>query len=109
MLTRGAPRQLWDDCLELEAYIHSRSINSVYCLDGKVPKTYMSRESADIGQFCELAWYNRIMYNPGTIDYPDEPLCLGKYLGPAIDVGLAITTKMLQLNGKVVYRSMYSP
>ncbi len=49
------------------------------------------------------------MYCPGTIDYPDEPLRLGKYLGPAIDVGPAMTTKLLQDNGKVVYRSTYRP
>ncbi len=48
MLTTGAPRWLWDDCLELEAYIHSLSANIVYRLDGEVPKTYMSGETADI-------------------------------------------------------------
>ncbi len=109
MLATGAPRQLWDDCLELEAYILSHSANSVYRLDGKVPDTYMSGETADISQFCELALYNWIMYRPGTIDYPDEPLRLWKYLGPAIDVGLAMTAKILQHNGKVVYLSMYQP
>ncbi len=69
----------------------------------------MSGETADISQFCELAWYDWVMYLPGTIDYPNEPLRLGKYLGPAIDVGPAITAKILQHKGKVVYRSMYQP
>ncbi len=109
MLATGVPRQLWDDCLELEAYIHSHSANSVYLLDGKVPKTYMSGETADISQFCKLAWYDWIMYCPGTIDYPDEPLHIRKYLGPAIDVGPAMTAKILQQNGNVVYRSTYQP
>ncbi len=35
MLATGTPRLLWDDCLELEAYICSHSANSVYRLDGK--------------------------------------------------------------------------
>ncbi len=74
MLMSGAPRCLWDDCLELKAYIRSHSTNSMYCLDGKVLETYMSGETADISQFCELAWYDWIMYRPGTIEYPDEPL-----------------------------------
>ncbi len=99
MLMSGAPRHLWDDCLELEAYIRSHSTNSVYRLDGKVLETYMSGETADNGQFCVLAWYDCIMYRPGTIDYPDEPLRLGRYLGPAIDVGPAMTAKILQQNG----------
>ncbi len=64
---------------------------------------------ADISQFCELAWYNWIMYCLITIDYPDEPLRLGKYLGPAIDVGPATTAKILQQNGKTVYNSTYRP
>ncbi len=49
------------------------------------------------------------MYHPGTIDCLDESLYLGKYLGPAIDVGLAMATKALQHNCKVVYRSKYQP
>ncbi len=69
----------------------------------------MSGETADISQFCELAWYDRVIYRPGTIDYPDEPLHLGKYLGPVIDVGPAMTAKKLQHNSKVVYRSTYQP
>ncbi len=69
----------------------------------------MSGETTDISQFCELAWYNWVMYCPGTIDYPNEPLRLGKYLGTAIDVGPAMTAKILQHNGKVVYRSTYRP
>ncbi len=109
ILTSGAPRCLWDDCLELEAYIRSRSTNSMYHLDGEVPETYMSGETADISQFCELAWYDWIMNHPGTIDYPDEPLHLGRYLSPAIDVGPAMTAKILQQNGEVVYRSTYRP
>ncbi len=102
MLAAGVPRQLWDDCLEQEAYIHSQIVNSIYCLDDKVPETYMPRETTDISQFCELAWYNWIMYCPGTIDYPDEPLRLRKYLGPAINVGPAMTAKIFQHNGEVV-------
>ncbi len=109
MLTSGAPRCLLDDCLELEAYIRSHSTNSVYRLDGKVPETYMSGETADISQFCKLAWYNWIMYRPVTIEYPDEPLQLGRYLGPAIDVGPAMTAMILQQNGEVVYHSTYHP
>ncbi len=62
----------------------------------------MSGETTDISQFCELAWYDRVIYCPGTFDYPNEPLHLKKYLGPAIDVGPAIAAKILQHNGKVV-------
>ncbi len=106
MLATDTPRRLWDNWLELEAYIHSHSVNSIYRLDGEVSKTYLFGETANISQFCELAWYNRVMYRPGTIDYPNEPLRLGKYLGPAIDVGPAMTAKILQHNCKAAYWSL---
>ncbi len=67
MLKSGAPWRLWDDCLELE-------VENVYHLDGKVPEIYMSGETADISQLCELAWHNLIMYCPGIKSFPDEPL-----------------------------------
>ncbi len=58
MLATGAPRQLWDGCLELEAYIRSHSAKSVYCLDGKVPKTYMSDETVNI--ISSVNWHGTI-------------------------------------------------
>ncbi len=109
MLALGMLHHLWDNCLELEAYICYHSVNSVFHLDGKVPETYMSGETADISQFFEMARYNWILYHLGKGDYPDEPLCLWKYLGPAIDVRPAMTAKILQHNSEVVYRSMYCP
>ncbi len=52
MLTSGALQRLWDNCIELESFIHSHSTKNVYHLDGKVPKTYITRETADISQLC---------------------------------------------------------
>ena len=36
-------------------------------------------------------------------------LKLGHYLGPSIDAGPAMTTKILTENGQVLHRSMYRP
>ena len=36
------PKHLWDDCLELEAYIRSSTTHEIYKLDGKVPKKFVS-------------------------------------------------------------------
>ncbi len=105
MLVMRAPRRLWVDFLEPEAYIHSHSANNVYHLDGKVSEMYMSEETADISYFCKLACYNWIMYRPDTIDYPNEKLHPRKSLGPTVDVGLSMTTKIVQHNGEVLYKS----
>ena len=52
-----APKHLWDDCLELEAYIRSNTAHEIYKLDREVPKTVMSGETSDISQFCKLEWF----------------------------------------------------
>jgi hypothetical protein len=45
------------------------------------------------------------MFRDTSLSYPDTPLVLGRDLGPAIDIGPAMTRKILKENGKVVYRS----
>ena len=44
LLQSRAPKHLWDDCLELEAYIRSNTAHNKYKLDREVPKTVMSGE-----------------------------------------------------------------
>ena len=45
------------------------------------------------------------MFRDTSISYPDDALILGRDLGPAIDIGPAMTRKILKDNGQVVYRS----
>ena len=52
LLQPRAPKHLWDDCLELEAYIKSNTAHKIYKLDREVPERVMSRETLDISQFC---------------------------------------------------------
>ena len=47
------------------------------------------------------------MFRDQPVAFPDDNPVLGRYLGPAIDVGPALTTKILKANGEVVYRSTY--
>ena len=39
--------------------------------------------------------------------FPNDKVVLSRYLGPSIDVGPALTAKILKMNGSVVYRSTY--
>lgn len=45
------------------------------------------------------------MYCDTSVTYQDETMVLGRDLGPAIDIGPAMTWKVLEANEKVVYRS----
>jgi hypothetical protein len=40
-----------------------------------------------------------------SVKYPDDTMVLGHDLGPAIDIGPAMTREVLKGNGKVIYRS----
>ena len=79
----------------------------VYMLLGEVPETVMSGGTSDNSQFCEHGFYDWVMFRDNPIQYPDENPVLGRYLGPEIGVGPAITAKIMKANGKFVHRSTY--
>jgi hypothetical protein len=62
----------------------------------------MSGETSDISQFCKFAFYDWIMFRDQPVAFPDDNPVLGRYLGPAIDMGPALTAKILKANGEVV-------
>jgi hypothetical protein len=107
MVRAGAPEPFWADAIELEAYVRSNTAHDIFILQGEVPETVMSGETSDISQFCEFAFCDWIMFRDQPVAFPDNNRVLGCYLGPAIDVGPALTTKILKANGEVVYRSTY--
>jgi hypothetical protein len=103
MVRAGAPKPFWADAIELKAYVRSNIAHDIYILQGEVPETVMSGETSDISQFCEFAFYDWIMFRDQPVAFPDDNPVLGRYLGPAIDVGPALTAKILKANGEVVY------
>ncbi len=105
MINTGSPRVLWDHCIELEALIHSSTSNNAYMTNGKVPETIMTGSTANISHICEFGWYDWVMFQDNLPNFPDNKLILGRYLGPATDVGSALTAKILKSNGQTVCRS----
>eukprot|EP00956_Cyclotella_meneghiniana_P010585 scaffold14709_cov91-Cyclotella_meneghiniana.AAC.1 len=109
MTARGAPLKTWDWALELESFIRSHSAHNIYQLNGRVPETIVSGETADISPYCEYGFWQWVMFREpkasehGT--FPEDARLLGKYLGPAIDTGGAMTARIMKGNGEVVDRS----
>ena len=60
---------------------------------------------SDISQFFEHWFYDWVMFRYNPIKYPDENPVLGRYLGPAIDVGPEIMAKIMKANREFVHRS----
>jgi hypothetical protein len=104
MIRTGLPKVLWDHCIELETLIWSNSINGIYMMNGQVPKTIMKGTTADISHISEFGWYDWVMFRDNTPTFPEDKMILGRYLGPATDVGPIMTSKILKPNGQIVYR-----
>ncbi len=65
----------------------------------------MTGTTADISHISEFGWYDWVMFRDNTPTFPDDNIVLGRYLGPATDVGGMMTAKILKENGQFVYRS----
>ena len=105
MVRAKAPKVLWDHCVEREALIRSNTAHPIYELNGQVPETLVSGETPDITTIAEFQWYEWVKFRDTAISFPDDPIILGRDLGPAIDIGPAYTRKVLKANGQVIYRS----
>jgi len=109
MLKSGSPKRLWDHAIELEALIQSHTAHEIYVLQGQVPETIMTGQTADISNLCEYEWYEWVMYYESLLSYPDNKMFIGRYLGPAIDVGTTVAYKILKANGKYICRPTVCP
>lgn len=109
MVRSKCPKRLWDDCLEREAYIRSNTAHDIYELNGEVPETIVSGETSDISTFAEYQWYQWVKFRDTAVSFPQDKVVLGRDLGPAIDIGPAMTRKVLKSNGQVVHRSTVRP
>ena len=105
MVRTRSPKRLWDHCLEREAYVRSLTAHDIYKLDGQVPETLVMGNTADISALALFGWFEWVMFRDTVATYPDDKMVLGRDLGPAIDIGPAMTRKILKANGQVVYRS----
>ena len=102
-----SPKKLWDHALELESCIRSNTSVTHPERNGEVLKTIMSGQTADISPFAAHGWYQWIKYYDTVHGYPEHKEILGQWLGPAVDIGPAMTSKVLKANGQVIYTSTY--
>jgi hypothetical protein len=72
---------------------------------GEVPETIMTRSTTDISHICEFGRYDWVMFRDNVPTFPDIKSTLGQYLGPATNVGSALTVKILTSNRQTVCRS----
>ena len=74
-----------------------------------MPETVMTGKTSVIRNLCEYEWFQWVMYYQPRESYPDNKVTMGRYLGPATDVGSAMTYKILTTKGNFVCRSTVRP
>ena len=77
MTKSGAPAKLWDHCLESEGYIRSHTALDIYELEGQVPETIASGQTADISPFVECAWCEWVFWWDSQAQSPEPREVLG--------------------------------
>jgi hypothetical protein len=63
----------------------------------------------DISTTSEYAWYEWVKFRDTVAKFPVSKIQLGRDLGAAIDIGPAMTRKILKQNGSVIYISSVRP
>ena len=62
MVRAGASKPFWADAIEWEAHLQSNTAWDIYQLQGETPETVLSGETANISQFCELSFYEWVIF-----------------------------------------------
>ena len=105
ILKQNVPKKLWDHCLELESRIRSATTLPRFDLDNQTPEAKMHGMPSDISDICEFEFYEWVMFNDSQVTFPETKFHVGRWLGPAVDVGSSLTYKILKSNSQVVLRS----
>ena len=91
MLKKNVPKKLLDHCLDLESKIRSATTLPHFDLDHQTPEAKMHGMSSDTSEICEFEFYEWVMFNDTKANFPETKFYVGLWLGPAIDVGSALT------------------
>ena len=99
--------KLWDHCIELETLIQSHTAMDIYELQGKMPETLLSGKTADISPFIEHEWYNFVKWFDHGSSFPEPKEVHGRWLGPSMDIGTAMCSKIIKSNVQIINLSSY--
>jgi hypothetical protein len=95
MVRSGAPTRLWDDFFVREAYIRSSTALDILSMEVQVPDTIVKGQTSDISPLTEYAWYEWVKFRDTGQSFPDSKEWLDRDLGSVIDIGPAMSRKVL--------------
>ena len=78
-------------------------------LNNKTPHEAMFGETPDISAIIQFSWLQLVLYYNKMASYPNPKEELGHFVGIAINVGDALTFKVLTAHDQVLCRSVIRP
>ena len=78
MLKTGSPKRLWDDCIELQAFIKSNTYSDHFLCEGQTPETIVTGDTPDITPFVQAGWYDWVWYFDTDTQYLDDKQQIGR-------------------------------
>ena len=117
MTQKNPPEVVWDYCLDWCSLVRSHTALNIHSLDGQVPATKMTGDTADISFLAEFGFYDWVWYvQPKGDRAQDDTLepslgrkKLGRYLGPSLSVGDAMCGTVLTEIGTRLERTSIIP
>ena len=110
MISTNTPACLWDLCLVHTALIRQHTVNSIRELQGRTPAARLTGDTDDISFLCEFGWYDYVWFStpPSTTDGMENKR-LGRYCGPSINCGDAMSARILTDKARFVDRTSVFP
>ena len=72
-----------------------------------MPETLLSGKTADISPFIEHEWYDFVKWFDHGSSFPEPKEVHGRWLGPSMDIGPAMCSKIIKSNGQIINLSSY--
>ena len=70
MKKSDSPTKLWDYCSKLQAKIRCHTAHDIPTLNGQVPETGVTGNTADIPELVGFGWFQWIYYRDTTTSFP---------------------------------------
>jgi len=93
--------ELWCYAIEWASRVRSLTAHDSLVLKNRTPEERVSGRTPDISEFAHYGWFDWVWFREET-SFPEENLCLGKWLGVASKVGQAMTYWIMTSKGSVI-------
>ena len=102
MIRKRVPNEFWDYGLKWVSETMSLTHTSAGNLNGQIPLTQVTGETADISEYLDFGFYDEVWYKDNAGLSPFQP---GRWLGVSYRTGRLMCFHILTQNGKVISRS----